>query len=98
MASYIAATKAADGSWSYAPTQGWVVIAVSTSSDPDGPEAEQRRIGGLPLVAIAGMTPERAPGVMAAGADSIAVITDFITHPDPEARVREWLRWAETAV
>jgi len=54
----------------------------------------KRRIGPLPLVAIGGITPERAPGVVAAGADSVAVITDFVTHPEPEARVRKWLAWA----
>ena len=53
--------------------------------------AWKRRIGTLPLVAIGGITPERAPGVLAAGADSVAVITDFMTHPDPEARIRCWL-------
>jgi thiamine-phosphate pyrophosphorylase len=52
------------------------------------------RIGALPLVAIGGITPERAGGVMAAGADSVAVITDFITAPHPEARVSLWLDWA----
>lgn len=57
----------------------------------------KRRMGDIPLVAIAGITLERAPLVLAAGADSAAVITDFITHPDPEARVREWLAWAATA-
>jgi thiamine-phosphate pyrophosphorylase len=56
----------------------------------------KERIGDLPLVAIGGITPERAPGVAAAGADSIAVITDFFTNPDPEARVRQWLAWAAT--
>jgi thiamine-phosphate pyrophosphorylase len=55
----------------------------------------KERIGALPLVAIGGITPERADGVTAAGADSIAVITDFFTHADPEARVRQWLAWAE---
>jgi thiamine-phosphate pyrophosphorylase len=54
------------------------------------------KIGQLPLVAIGGLTPERAPAVVAAGADSLAVITDFMTSRAPEARVREWLRWAET--
>jgi len=44
-----------------------------------------------PLVAIGGITLERAPDVVAAGADSIAVVTDLVTHPDPEARTREWL-------
>lgn len=57
----------------------------------------KRRIGKLPLVAIAGLTPERAPGVKAAGADSLAVITDFYTHAYPEGRVREWLGWAARA-
>jgi thiamine-phosphate pyrophosphorylase len=52
------------------------------------------RIGALPLVAIGGITPERAPGVMAAGAQSVAVITDFLTADDPEARIGQWLAWA----
>ncbi|MDX2156555.1 MAG: thiamine phosphate synthase [Hyphomicrobiaceae bacterium] len=56
----------------------------------------KRRIGRMPLCAIAGITPERAPGVIAAGADSVAVITDFIAHPDPEGRVRNWLSWARS--
>jgi len=59
--------------------------------------AWRRRIGTLPLVAIGGITPERAGAVLAAGADSVAVITDFMTAPHPEARVRLWLDWAETA-
>ena len=55
------------------------------------------RIGALPLVAIGGITPDRAPSVLAAGAQSAAVITDFFTAPDPEARVQTWLDWAEKA-
>jgi thiamine-phosphate pyrophosphorylase len=54
----------------------------------------KRRIGSLPLVAIGGITPDRAAGVIAAGADSVAVITDFMTSPHPEARVSLWLDWA----
>lgn len=54
------------------------------------------RIGDLPLVAIGGLTPERADTVLAAGADSLAVVTDFITHAEPEARVREWLAKRQT--
>jgi thiamine-phosphate pyrophosphorylase len=54
----------------------------------------KQRIGSLPLVAIGGITPERADGVIAAGADSVAVITDIFAHSDPEARVCEWLGWA----
>jgi thiamine-phosphate pyrophosphorylase len=57
----------------------------------------KRRIATLPLVAIGGITPERAGGVIGAGADSVAVITDFFTHADPVARVREWLVWAQSS-
>ena len=46
---------------------------------------------GVPLVAIGGLTPERARAVLDAGADSAAVATDVLGHPDPEARVREWI-------
>lgn len=56
----------------------------------------KRRIS-CPLVAIGGITVERAPAVFEAGADSIAVVTDFLTHPTPERRVEQWLRWAQTA-
>ena len=56
----------------------------------------KQRIGVLPLCAIGGITPERAPSVFAAGADSVAVITDFFTHPDPETRVRQWLAYADS--
>lgn len=56
----------------------------------------KRRIGDLPLVAIGGITPERAGPILAAGADSVAVITDFLTAPHPEARVKLWLDWERT--
>jgi thiamine-phosphate pyrophosphorylase len=51
----------------------------------------RERVGDLPLVAIGGLTPERAGAVLEAGADSLAVVTDFITHADPRARVRQRL-------
>lgn len=44
----------------------------------------------VPLVAIGGLTLERAPAVLRAGADAIAVVSDLRT-PDPDARVRAWL-------
>ncbi len=52
----------------------------------------RKKIGPLPLVAIGGLTPERAPTVIEAGADSLAVITDFLTAADPESRIQQWLR------
>lgn len=60
----------------------------------DRVRAWRQRIGALPLVAIGGITPERASGVIGAGASSVAVITDFLTHPDPEHRISVWLSWA----
>lgn len=55
------------------------------------------RIGEIPLVAIGGLNLARAPGVVHAGAQSLAVITDFLTAPDPKARIAEWLAWAKTS-
>ncbi|WP_095590637.1 thiamine phosphate synthase [Actibacterium ureilyticum] len=52
----------------------------------------KRRAGAVPLVAIGGLTPARAPGVLRAGADSVAVVTDLIQADDPAARTREWLK------
>ena len=51
----------------------------------------KQRIGAVPLVAIGGITLERAAGVYAAGADSIAVVSDVTQNTDPDARVRAWL-------
>ena len=52
----------------------------------------KKRVGELPLVAIGGMTVERAPGAFAAGADIVSAVTDVTLHADPESRVREWVR------
>jgi len=54
----------------------------------------KRRIGAIPLVAIGGITLERLAGVLAAGADSAAVVTDILRNPDPEERMRDWVRMA----
>jgi thiamine-phosphate pyrophosphorylase len=45
-----------------------------------------------PIVAIGGITLERAPDVIRAGAAAVAVISDLLSTGDPEARVREYLR------
>ena len=52
----------------------------------------KRRIGPLPLIAIGGITLQRLPGVLQAGADSAAVVTDIVRNPDPERRMQEWVR------
>jgi thiamine-phosphate pyrophosphorylase len=53
--------------------------------------AAWRKRVSCPLVAIGGITPERAPGVLEAGADSVAVITDIMTHQHPELRTGNWV-------
>jgi thiamine-phosphate pyrophosphorylase len=50
------------------------------------------RIGAIPLVAIGGITLERLPGVLAAGADSAAVVTDIVRNPEPESQMEAWVR------
>ena len=55
----------------------------------------KEKVGDLPLVAIGGLTPERASAAIQAGADSTAVITDFLAAPDPVARVKTWVSWAK---
>jgi thiamine-phosphate pyrophosphorylase len=54
----------------------------------------KKRVGKIPLVAIGGIKLEQAPEIFAAGADSIAVVSDVTKHPDPDARVRDWLAFA----
>jgi thiamine-phosphate pyrophosphorylase len=51
----------------------------------------KKRIGNIPLVAIGGIKLEQAAEIFAAGADSIAVVSDVTQNPDPDARVRAWL-------
>ena len=45
-----------------------------------------------PIVAIGGITLERAPEVIRAGAASVAVISDLLSTGNPETRVRQYLR------
>ena len=52
----------------------------------------KKRIGDIPLVAIGGIKLEQAAEIFAAGADSIAVVSDVTQNPDPDARVRAWLQ------
>jgi thiamine-phosphate pyrophosphorylase len=51
----------------------------------------KQRIGTIPLVAIGGIKFEHAAEIFAAGADSIAVVSDVTQNSDPDARVRQWL-------
>ncbi|MDB5621224.1 thiamine phosphate synthase [Tardiphaga sp.] len=51
----------------------------------------KKRIGDIPLVAIGGIKLEQAAEIYAAGADSIAVVSDVTQNSDPDTRVRNWL-------
>jgi thiamine-phosphate pyrophosphorylase len=44
-----------------------------------------------PLVAIGGIRLENAEELWRAGADSVAVVRDIVSHPDPASRVRLYL-------
>lgn len=47
-------------------------------------------IGDRPLVAIGGMTPAHGRDALMAGADTVAVASDVLRHPQPERRLAEW--------
>jgi thiamine-phosphate pyrophosphorylase len=51
----------------------------------------KKRVGNIPLVAIGGIKFEQSAEIFAAGADSIAVVSDVTQNADPDARVRQWL-------
>lgn len=52
----------------------------------------KQRIGEIPLVAIGGITLERAEGCFTAGADMVAMVSDVIAHADPDTRTAAWLQ------
>jgi thiamine-phosphate pyrophosphorylase len=74
------------------------VFATASKANPDpvvGLDGVRRaselaRTAGLPVVAIGGITVETAADVIAAGAASVAVISDLIAG-DPRARVCRYL-------
>ena len=63
------------------------VYQTNTKENPDpsvGLELvrEAKRLADRPLVAIGGITPERAPEIIAAGADSVAVVSALYPWPE----------------
>jgi thiamine-phosphate pyrophosphorylase len=66
---------------------GYEPLGLTPVADAAASAAEQ----GLPLVAIGGITLDRAEAVLAQGAASVAVIGDLLSSGDPEARVRAYL-------
>ena len=53
---------------------------------------EIRRQVRIPIVAIGGITAERAPAVLQAGADAVALISDIVLAPDIQYRVKTLLQ------
>jgi thiamine-phosphate pyrophosphorylase len=51
-----------------------------------------RLAGPLPVVAIGGITLDNAPSVIAAGAASVAVISDLLAGGDPARRTQAFLQ------
>jgi thiamine-phosphate pyrophosphorylase len=56
-----------------------------------------RRLTDKPLVAIGGVTLERAASVIEAGADSVAVISGILSASDPAQRARQYIETLEAA-
>jgi thiamine-phosphate pyrophosphorylase len=77
------------------------VFSTATKANPDPVVGTEfiRRVRTLTdkrIVAIGGITLERAPEVIQAGADSIAVISDILRAPDPARRARQYIELLET--
>ena len=75
------------------------IFATTTKENPDPVVGldfirEARRRTTKPIVAIGGITLERAADVYRAGADSVAVISDLVNAPDPGARAQAYLSLA----
>jgi thiamine-phosphate pyrophosphorylase len=72
------------------------IFATASKANPDpvvGVELirEVRALTDKPIVAIGGITLERARGVIDAGADSVAVISDILLAPNAGERARQYL-------
>jgi len=78
------------------------VYSTSTKANPDrvvGIELirQARALTEKPIVAIGGITLERAAEVIEAGADSVAVISDILLAPEPGRRARQYIELLDAA-
>jgi thiamine-phosphate pyrophosphorylase len=77
------------------------VFSTSTKANPDPVIGIDfiRRVRGLsgkPIVAIGGITLDRAADAIRAGADCVAVSSDILLAPDPAKRARQFIDVLET--
>jgi thiamine-phosphate pyrophosphorylase len=78
------------------------VFSTSSKANPDSVVGIEflRRVRALtekPIVAIGGITLERAADVIEAGADSVAVISGILNAPDPGERAKQYIKTLEAA-
>jgi len=78
------------------------IFATSSKANPDpvvgiSTIRDVRGLTDKPIVAIGGITLDRAREVLAAGADSVAVISDILRAADPGVRARQYLDLLESA-
>src|SRR5580765_5429048 len=78
------------------------VFCTSTKTNPDAVVGIDfiRRVRALtskPIVAIGGITVDRAAELIRAGADSVAVAGDILRAPDPGRRARQYIELLEAA-
>jgi thiamine-phosphate pyrophosphorylase len=78
------------------------VFSTSTKANPDPVVGIDfirtvRALTNKPIVAIGGITLDRAAEVTGAGADSVAVISDILLAPDPGKRARQYIELLEAA-
>lgn len=78
------------------------VFSTTTKANPDpvvGTDfvRQVRTLTQKPIVAIGGITLDRAAEVIRAGADSVAVIGDILRAPSPAARARQYIQLLEAA-
>ena len=78
------------------------VFSTSSKANPDpvvGIEMirQVRPLTDKPIVAIGGITLERATEVIHAGADSVAVISDVLLAPNPGQKARQYIEYLEAA-
>ena len=76
------------------------IFSTSTKSNPDpvvGTEfiRQVRPLTDKPIVAIGGITLERAAEVVRAGADSVALISDILRARNPGERARQFIETLE---
>jgi len=78
------------------------IFSTSTKVNPDpvvGTEfmRQVRELTDKAIVAIGGITLDRAAGVIEAGADAVAVGSDILRAADPGARARQYIEMLEAA-